>query len=183
MKQLTKKHRMNAAEQRGAALVVALIMLIMVSLLAAASFALTTSEARGSAGWSDRQRALFAAEGVLKEGETAVQVLVDAAGTSVEQAVRIKGKGFYVRTDGTLPDIDPWPTASSIAGTAADQRLDGQLNYIAVFEGTGIKPGAALGNAAGNPNKAAEQPRFTVYAKAGGIKEGTYVVLSSSKAY
>lgn len=182
MKHLSGNPYMRA-RQRGAALVVALIMLIMVSLLAAASFAMTTSEAKGSAGWSDRQRALYAAEGVLKEGEAAVQSLVDAAGSGIEQAVRSKGTGFYVRTDGSMPEIDPWPTASSIAGTAADERLAGQLHYIAVFEGTGIKPGAALSNAAGNPNKTAEQPRFTVYAMAGGIKEGTHVVLSSSKAY
>jgi len=183
MKQLNRIPHTGAARQRGAALAVALIMLIMVTLLAAGGFMMTTSEARGAAGWSDRQRALFAAEGALKEGEAAVQALVDAAGAGVELAVRTKGTGFFVRTDGNMPEIDPWPKANSLAGTSSDTRLADQLYYMAVFEGTGIKSGAALTDSAGRPNKTAEQPRFTVYAMAGGIKEGTYVVLSSSKAY
>lgn len=167
--------------QRGAALIVSLIMLILVSLLAAAGFMMSTSEARGAAGWSDRQRAMFAAEGVLKEAEQAVSAMV-AVSANIETAVAAKGTGYYLRKNGDLPALDPWPNASSIAAAAVDSRT-GAAHYIVVYEGKAVGSGDGLLDSSGRLNKTSAKPRFTLYAKAGGIKDGTYVVLSTSKEF
>ena len=175
-------------QQRGAALAVALIMLIMVSLLAAGSFFLTTGEARGAASWSDRQRAMFAAEGVLKEAEDAVKTKI-AGSLDVRQTVLNAGTGFYVRHESTVPEASTsttWTTATAIKAVAtetADSRLSGGVYYFAVFEGYGQATGNALLTGTGAINEATKKPRFTLYAKAGGLKEGTYVVLSTSKEF
>lgn len=170
--------------QNGAALVVALIMLVMVSLLAAGGFLLTTGEARGASGWSDRQRALFTAEGVLIQGEDVARALVSGTASdstsAVEQAVRNAGTGYFVRTDGTVPALDPWPTTQSIQATASDPRVTSGY-YMIVYEGMGTASGTGLVSGNGNANKSSTKPRFTIYAKAGGLKDATYVVLSSSK--
>lgn len=170
--------------QGGAALVVALIMLVMVSLLAAGGFLLSTTEARGASGWSDRQRALFTAEGVLIQGEDVAKALLSNIASdstsAVELAVRNAGTGYYVRTDGTVPDLDPWPTSQSIQATAPTGGV-AKAYYMIVYEGMGTASGSGLVSGNGNTNKSASKPRFTIYAEAGGIKENTYVVLSSSK--
>lgn len=170
--------------QGGAALVVALIMLVMVSLLAAGGFLLSTTEARGASGWSDRQRALFTAEGVLIQGEDVAKALVGStesdSSSAVEQVVRNAGTGYYVRTDGTVPDLDPWPTTKSIPATMPTGGVS-KAYYIIVYEGMGTASGTGLVTGNGNANQAVSTPRFTIYAEAGGIKEATYVVLSTSK--
>lgn len=183
------KIRKNSSfQQRGAALIVALIMLIMVSLLAAGSFFLTTGEARGAASWSDRQRAIFAAEGVLKEAEEAIQTKV-AGSLDVRQTVLSAGTGFYVRHESTVPDAslgDTWTNAFALPATAseaADERLSGGVYYFAVFEGYGQATGSALLDHSGRINETTKKPRFTLYAKAGGLKEGTFVVLTTSKEF
>lgn len=172
-------------QQKGAALVIALIMLVMVSLLAAGGFLLSTTEARGAAGWSDRQRALFTAEGALIQGESAAKTLIGATDassqTAVESAVRNAGTGYYVRTDGTVPDLDPWPTAKSIKATIPDGSKVSSIYYMIVYEGMGTVSGSGLVSGNGNTSQTSAKPRFTIYAEAGGIKETTYVVLSSSK--
>lgn len=177
-----KTHRPPSfARQRGAALAVSLIMLILVTLLAAAGFMMSTTEARGAAGWSDRQRAMFAAEGVLKEAEQAVSALV-AANSDVESAVAAKGTGYYLRKNGDLPDLDPWPADESIEARQVDARTESAY-YLVVYEGKATAAGDGLLDASGRLNTAAAKPRFTLYAKAGGIKAGTYVVLSTSKEF
>ncbi|MEC5384332.1 PilX N-terminal domain-containing pilus assembly protein [Uliginosibacterium sp. H3] len=169
--------------QQGAALLVALVMLILVSLLAAAGYTMATGEARGAAGWSDRQRAMFMAEGALKEAEDKTRALV-AASPDVEAAVRTKrsaSAGYYVRKDGDMPALDPWPTTGIEAASNAESRSDAP-SYIIVFEGKAIGSNdGMLSN--GRVNQAAGKPRFTLYAKAGGIKEGSYVVLSTAKEF
>lgn len=174
--------------ERGAALIIALIMLIMVSLLAAAGFLLTTSEARGAIGWSDRQRALFTAEGALTEGVAAAKAIVNSdtlttSESSVAERVRAAGTGFFVRTDGTVPDLNPWPDSQSVEATAKDANLTSKIHYIVVYEGSGVSSGSALVTGNGNTNKSSIQPRFTVYAQSGGIKDGTNVVLSTTTAF
>ena len=174
--------------QRGAALAVALIMLIMVSLLAAGGFFLTTGEARGAASWSDRQRAMFAAEGVLKEAEDAVKAKISGS-QDIRQTILNAGAGYYVRHESSIPEASEattWSSGSAIAASAtetADSRLSGGVYYFAVFEGYGQATGNALLTGSGNINEATKKPRFTLYAKAGGLKEGTFVVLSTSKEF
>lgn len=168
--------------QRGAALVVALIMLIMVSLLAAGGYMLATSESRSAAGWSDRQRALFAAEGALKEAENAVNNGV-AKQPDVRQAVLNAGHGYYVRHESELPDLSSagsW-TASSAVSASDSQRIG--VYYMVVFEGKAPASGSEEFKATGGLNDGAMKSRFTLYAKAGGIKDGTYVVLSTSREF
>lgn len=170
----------SSQKQRGAALVVALIMLIMVSLLAAGGFFLATTEARGAAGWSDRQRAMFAAEGVLKEAEAAVKLV--AAVEDVRLAVKNKGTGYFVRHEDVVPEMNSdWDVSKSIKATAADRVTE--LYYMVVYEGTAPQLDQAFQAGNGNVNKTSVRPRFTIYAKAGGIKQGTYVVLSTSKEF
>lgn len=166
--------------QKGAVLLVSLIMLILVSLLAAAGFMLSTNEARGAAGWSDRQRAMFAAEGVLQEAELAVSSIV-ASSADVESAISAKGTGYYLRKNGDVPVFDPWPSGNSVAATQPNSGAE-EAYYIVVYEGkaVGSNDGMLSG---GRVNQTAAKPRFTLYAKAGGIKEGTYVVLSTSKEF
>lgn len=176
-----KRNRMH--EQRGAALIVALIMLIMVSLLAAAGYFMTTAEARAAASWSDRQRALFSAEGALKQAESAVKAGV-AVQADVRQAVLDAGAGYYVRHEEELPDlgvVDSWTSDHAVVATDPH---GGGVYYMVVFEGSAPSSnGTEEFKATGGLNKAGTKPRFTLYAKAGGIKEGTFVVLSTSQEY
>ncbi|NSL55269.1 pilus assembly PilX family protein [Uliginosibacterium aquaticum] len=173
------RHSSSFDRQRGAALLVSLIMLILVSLLAAAGFMLSTGEARGAAGWSDRQRSMFTAEGALKEAEVAVASLV-ASSQDIETALNGRS-GYFLRKNGNVPDFDPWPVSSSISATQPNSGADNAY-YIVVYEGkaVGSNDGMLSG---GRVNQTAAKPRFTLYAKAGGIKEGTYVVLSTSKEF
>lgn len=183
MRQISSLRHFRPRQQRGAALAVALIMLIMVSLLAAAGFLLSTTEARGAVNWSDRQRAMFVAEGVLKEAEAAVKTVV-ASSSNVEQTVVDKGKGYYVRTAGSVPPMNPWPKGSAVDATSKDTRLEsGSAQYIVVYEGKAAPSGMGELGPNGNPIKSGEKPRFTIYAKAGGIREGTFVVLSYSNEF
>lgn len=173
--------------QRGAALVVSLIMLVLASLVAAGGFFLSTEEARGASSWSDRQRALFAAEGALKEAEEAVRNKITGA-ANVRQTVLSGGNGYYVRHASVIPDVSAeatWKSGSALVLPAtqtmkADTRLADGVSYFVVFEGYGQATGNALLTGSGNVNEAAKKPRFTLYAKAGGIKKGTLVVLTTS---
>lgn len=173
--------------QRGAALVVSLIMLVLASLVAAGGFFLSTEEARGASSWSDRQRALFAAEGALKEAEEAVRNKI-VGSVNVRQTVLSGGNGYYVRHASAIPDVSAeatWKAGSALSLPAtqtmkADTRLADGVAYFVVFEGYGQAPGEALLTGSGNVNDAAKIPRVTLYAKAGGIKKGTFVVLSTS---
>ena len=168
--------------QRGAALAVALIMLVMISLLAAAGFLLSTTEARGAVNWSDRQRAMFVAEGALKEAEAAVKTV--AASANVEQAVSNKGQGYFIRSEGRVPPMNPWPSGNAINATSKDSRLEaGSAQYIVVYEGKAAPSGMGEVGANGSSVKSGQKPRFTIYAKAGGIREGTHVVLSYSNEF
>lgn len=167
--------------QQGAALVVAMIMLIMVSLLAAASYMFSTTEARGAAGWSDRQRAMFAAEGALKEAVVAVQTI--ASSNNMRIAMAGKGTGYYMRHEVTVPDVaGTWSTSNSVQAAAADSRIT-DVFYMVVYEGKAPQSGQAFQDGTGGINKTAVRPRFTIYAKAGGLKDGTLVVLSTSKEF
>lgn len=172
--------------QGGAALVVALIMLVMVSLLAAASFMMATTEARGAAGWSDRQRAMFSAEGALKEAEAAVKAL--AAKDDVLGAVSAKSNGYYVRHHQTkvVPDVSVasnWVTANAVQATAVDTNVT-EVFYMVVYEGTAPQGGGSgFVTGTGGVAKTSVRPRFTLYAKSGGLKDGTFVVLSTSKEF
>lgn len=171
-------------QQQGAALLVALIMLVLISMLAAAGFFMSTGEARGAAGWGDRQRAMFAAEGALKEASESVESFVAANAVNVEAAVGSQ-KGYYKRHDGDLPDVSDashWTADNSIKATAVDSRAD-NISYMVVYEGTAPQAGQGFLQSNGNVNKTSTRPRFTIYAKAGGIKDGTYVVLSTSKEF
>lgn len=172
-----------ARRQQGAALLVALIMLVLISMLAAAGFFMSTGEARGAAGWSDRQRAMFAAEGALKQASESVAALV-AANTDVEAAVSNLGTsaGYYLRKNGNVPELSPWPTSGVVTGTSKDARTS-DVYYFVVYEGKSISTGNAIVNSTGALNNQAAKPRFTIYSKAGGIKDGTLVVLSTSKEF
>lgn len=174
-------------QQRGVALVVSLIMLVLASLVAAGGFFLSTEEARGASGWSDRQRALFAAEGALREAKAAVSNKT-AGSVNVRQTMLSAGNGYYVRHTSTIPDVSAeatWKAGSALSLPAtetmkADTRLADGVAYFVVFEGYGQAQGEALLTGSGNVNEAAKTPRVTLYAKAGGIKKGTFVVLSTS---
>ena len=169
--------------QRGAALLVAIIMLLLVSLLAAGGYLVSTTEARSAAAWSDRQRAMFLAESALREAEAAVREGV-AIEADIESAVRNKyvvlgNKGYYVRGDSGVPQIDSaWTGASNgVAATQLNSNAE-RAYYLVVFEG---QQTAQTGTQFGVTGTS--RPRFTIYAKAGGIKEGSSVVLSTSQEF
>lgn len=176
------KHNISGqSSQGGAALIVALIMLILVSLLAAGGYFLATSEARAAAGWSDRHRAMFLAEGALKEAESAVREGV-ATAVNIQSAVRNKnkifGKGYYIRGEVGVPVVDAaWSGADKgIKATAVDSRA-ADAYYMVVYEGEALQSGTQYGSGVSS------RPRFTLYAQAGGIKEKTLVVLSMSQEF
>lgn len=176
MKLIDQRHKQN-----GAALIVALIMLILVSLLAAGGYMLSTTESRSSAGWSDRQRALFAAEGALKEAETVVRAGV-ASSPDVREAVLNKGAGYYVRHESTLPDMSQSANWTNNTAIAATDIQGVKVFYMVVFEGMASPTdGTEEFKTTGGVSDATQKPRFTLYAKAGGLKDETFVVLSTSK--
>ncbi|MFA9439197.1 PilX N-terminal domain-containing pilus assembly protein [Uliginosibacterium sp. sgz301328] len=167
--------------QRGVALIMALVLLIMVALLAAVGFGTASVESRGAAGWGDRQRAFFLAESAAKEAESVVAALTTSA--DLATAVRAKGTGFYVRADGGVPAYNPWPTSSSVK---ASKLVTGTTDayYMVVFEGFAPALGSQLvGNNGAVNLSMSGRPRFTIYASAGGLRGETNVVLSMSREY
>lgn len=169
--------------QQGAALIVTLILLILVSLIGIGGYLATTGEVRSAAGWSDRQRALYLAESTMQMALTSARLL--AQQSNVRSAVLAKGQGYYVRDQGTL-HILPWNEAtfeknaysvSNIAGMAGTSG-----SYIVVYEGmatSGSSGGVVSVN--GSKNTTTQHARFTIYAKAGGQRDGTLVVLSTAQ--
>lgn len=168
--------------QRGAALAIALILLVLASLLGAAGYLASTSEVRGAIGWSDRQRALFLAESALREAEQVLAGKVKGV-TDIESTIRAAGTGYYVRADNNLPAYNPWNTTRTIKATAIDTRAS-DAYYMIVYEGLAPAFGSELVGANGAANPASStRARFTLYARAGGIREGTGVTLSVSREY
>ncbi|WP_417068768.1 pilus assembly PilX family protein [Niveibacterium terrae] len=168
------------SRQRGVTLVIAMIMLILVSMLAAAAYLMSTGEARAASGWSDRQRAIFLAENALKTAESSVATLV-AGQPDVANLIKNKGTGYYVRSNTAkpVPAFDPWPEDSSIGVTTTIDGRTASAHYIVIFEGNAPAFGEQL---AGTP-ASSKRSRFTLVAQAGGLKPDTNVVLSVSREY
>ncbi|MFT4172930.1 MAG: PilX N-terminal domain-containing pilus assembly protein [Rhodocyclaceae bacterium] len=172
---------MHTKRQGGVALIMALVLLVMVSLLAVVGFGAATIEARGASGWSDRQRAFFLAESAGKEAESVVASLATSA--DVLTAVRNRGTGFYVRADNNVPLYKPWPTDSSVAASGIVDGA-GKAYYMVVFEGYAPALGGQLiGNSGATHAASTDRARFTIYASAGGLRGETNVVLSMAREY
>lgn len=180
--------KIGATRQRGAALVVSLILLVLVSLLAAGGFLATTGEARGAANWSDRQRALYLAESVLQEGWAAVGGVTAANVANLEPLLRAKPTGYFIRGK-TGFSMFPWNEDTFNANSIEVKNVAGVSGtvgrYVVFFEGMVAESndGTGLVSSNGSNVKAAQHARFTVYAKAGGQRDGTLVVLSASKQF
>ena len=172
------KARSLPSRQRGVTLVIAMIMLVLVSMLAAAAYLMSTGEARAASGWSDRQRAIFLAENALKEAESTVGTVV-AGQADVANVIAHKGTGYYVRSAGSVPAFNPWPTDSSVEVTTTIDGKTATAHYIVIFEGNAPAFGEQL---AGTP-ASSKRSRFTLVAQAGGLKPETNVVLSVSREY
>jgi Tfp pilus assembly protein PilX len=164
------------SRQRGVTLVIAMIMLILVSMLAAAAYLMSTGEARAASGWSDRQRAIFLAENALKKAETSVGTLI-ANKTDVANLIKSKGTGYYLRSEGSVPSFNPWPEDSSIGVTTTIDGRTASAHYIVIYEGKAPAFGERL------PSTRSLRSRFTLVAQAGGLKPETNVVLSVSREY
>lgn len=169
--------------QQGAALVVSLILLVMVSLIAAAGFIATTGEARSSAGWSDRQRALYLAESAMQVALSEATILARKA--NVKQAVLTKGDGFYVRGE-TAFAVLPWNehtfNSHSVELTNLANMTGTSGRYVVVYEGmAATSASGGVVSSTGSKSKSSQHARFTIYAKAGGQRDGTLVVLSTAQ--
>jgi len=177
-----KTHPYKSA-QCGAALVVSLILLVMVSLIAAAGYIATTGEARSAAGWSDRQRALYLAESTLQIALVDATILSRAG--NVRQAMIDKGVGYYIRGENAFAVL-PWNEHTFDTKSVEVTNLAGMAGtsgrYVIVYEGkvaTGNTGGVVSSN--GGKSTTSQHARFTVYAKAGGQRDGTLVVLSTAQ--
>lgn len=142
---------------------------------------LTTTEARGAANWSDRQRALFIAESALSEAVAKVETLRKTNGPSTLQSAvsgDMGGTGFYKREDKEFNALTHWPDKKCAPATSLLAKTE--ACYVIVFDGLATQENTALVNGSQSPQKSA---RFTFYAHAEGLRAGTLVVLSTSKAF
>lgn len=172
------KGRTLRTRQRGVTLVIAMIMLVLVSLLAAAAYLMSTGEARGATGWSDRQRAIFLAENALRTAESAVATLV-AGKPDVANLIAAQGTtaGYYLRASGNVPTLNPWPSSGTVEVSTPIEGKTATAHYLVIYEGRAPAFGERL------PSTRSLRSRFTLIAQAGGLKPETNVVLSVSREY
>lgn len=183
-----KNHRQIVLShpQRGAALIVSLIMLVMVSLLAAGGFLITTSEARAAANWGDRQRALFMAEDALVQAVDVITTLNKTTGARELQAAAATAAtgSFYQRDAGTFDATTGWPatiTPGEGCTAVSNATTKSTACYVIVFDG--LAPQSNMSLASTSSSLPPASARFTFYARAGGQRANTFVVLSTSRAF
>lgn len=165
-------------QQRGAALVVTLILLLIMSLIGVTAMRSTTEQERMSGAFQDHNRAFQAAESALREGERMVQtVLVPTfSGTN----------GWYDADDGlNRPDwenraTDPAETGMGVMQYSRDHDLSQRPEYYierlppVITEG-GVGGSLALGDGAAQE----EFVLFRVVARGFGNSPGSVAVVES----
>lgn len=121
--------QLKAHEQRGAAMLVALILLIVLSLLGAASARMTVLEERMTGNTQDRSIAFEAAEAALRDGERQLE----AGALPVFNGV----SGFHPEPDPTEPPL--WQTVNWSSGAVGTyDRFDGAPGLLARAEAAWI---------------------------------------------
>lgn len=129
------------ARQRGAALLVVMIFLVVAALLGTATTLGSVGGSRDASLWSDRQRAVFLADTVASQVQADIRTLAQETSGDLAAALRVPAQGYYVRADGNAPDWMGWP-----ADSATGSRTVGNFpaaRYFVVYEGA--SPGASGG--------------------------------------
>lgn len=171
-------HFSSQQSQRGAALIITLVLLLVMSLLGVATMRGTTEQERMSGAFLDHNRAFQAAESALREGERTVQdVLVPTfSGTN----------GWYnAGDDHNRPNweryaADPAQTGTGVMVYSRDHGLSRRPEYYierlppVVVEG-GVGGSLALGDGAAQE----ELVLFRVVARGFGNSPGTVAVVES----
>lgn len=164
--------------QRGAALVVTLILLLIMSLIGVTAMRSTTEQERMSGAFQDHNRAFQAAESALREGERAVQT---------EMAPTFLGtNGWYDDDDGlNRPDwesraTDPAETGMGIMQYSRDHGLSRRPEYYIERLPPVIAEGDTDGSlAVGDGTARPEIVLFRVVARGFGNSPGSVAVVES----
>jgi type IV pilus assembly protein PilX len=173
----------SRANNKGISLPIALILLIAGALIAAASAQSSSWNTRANNGWSDRQRALFQAESIIKVAEDRIETLMTDAGDDIPTAVRGAGAGFLVRGDSGVPaSWKNWPSNAAIVGSTTGTDAS---EFFVIYEGAVLYDAeTGLSGASGSSDlDSAVLHRYSIVVKAGGRQEGTSVVLQVVRQY
>jgi hypothetical protein len=169
------------ARARGFSLIVGLVIVFAAALLAVGGALVATQNTQSTSGWSDRQRALFVAEGTLRAAETSTQTFVTANLSNLSGAVSAGGTP-YIYARANAPSWTPWPTASATSVQIDPSLPNGQ--YFVVYEGDSALTGSGFVNGSGASGSMLTQlHKFTIYVYANGSKPGTQVILSVHRQY
>ena len=165
--------------QRGAVLIVALVLLLVLTVLGTASIRDTTMEERMAGNFRDRSAALEAAESALRTGEAGV------SNTTVFATMAFDGTGGTHEVTQASTSVDPG-TASNYGLTVPSSVLtySGKLlvdqvpqYYVEKLPAIAM-PGSNL--AIGTQNQPPKVHHYRVTAKGYGISPNTEVVLQST---
>ena len=162
-------------------MIVGLIMVFAAAMLALGGALVATQNAQSATGWSDRQKALFVAEGTMRLAETQTQAFVTANLSNIPGALGTSGYAtFYPRA--SAPQWTPWPKASATSVQVDPSLPNGQ--YFVVYEGATAITGTGFANGSGAATgMASNLYKFTIYAYANGAKPGTQVILAVHRQY
>ena len=169
------------SRQRGFSLIFGLVLVFAATLLGLGGALLATQNSQSSTGWSDRQKALFVAEGTMRIAEAQTQTFVTANLSNISGALGSSGyASFYPRS--TAPSWTPWPATSATSVQVDPNLPNGQ--YFVVYEGATAITGTGFANGSGaSAGMASNLFKFTIYAYANGAKPGTQVILAVHRQY
>lgn len=166
-------------KQRGAVLIVALVLLLVLTVLGTASLRDTTMEERMAGNFRDYSAALEAAESALRTGEAGV------ANTTTHSAMAFDGTGGTYEVTASSTSVDP-NTGSNygLSVPASVLTYNSKLLVSAVPEYYIEKlPKTVVGNsdlAIGTQNQPPRVHHYRVTAKGYGVSPNTEVVLQST---
>jgi type IV pilus assembly protein PilX len=193
------QHPTAFGNQRGAALFLGLIMLVLLSLLAVMAFSTATMQERMTGGLRNRQLATMGAESALREGETRLWTAANTAGTYVVcgAAALFNCYGYNPKalnpTVQTFRTSKTWVTAGAAAFThatlnspgSADQTSALAANPLFMIEDLGIErpPGAPAAHEYGQPpNETPDKRLYRMTARSQGGNNSVLRVLESTFA-
>lgn len=164
--------------QRGAVLIVALVLLLVLTVLGTSTMLNTTMEERMAGNYRDYNAALEAAESALRTGEAGV------SNTTVHASMAFDGTGGTYEVTAASTSVDPLGNNYGLSVPAAVLTYGGDLLVSAVPEYYVEKlpqitmPGSNL--AIGTQNQPPKIHYYRVTAKGYGISPNTEVVLQST---
>lgn len=165
--------------QRGAVLIVALVLLLVLTVLGTASLRDTTMEERMAGNFRDYSAALEAAESALRSGEAGV------ANTTTHAAMAFDGSDGTYEVSLASTSVDPNTSSNyGLAVPASVLTYGSKLLVSAVPEYYIEKlPKVVIGDSdisLSNPNPPPEAHHYRITAKGFGVSPNTEVVLQST---